>query len=367
MKSHPQIAIVGGGPAGLTAAVILSKCGLPVRLYERERSRDHRGQGGSLDLHEDGGQIALQHAGLLEAFRAIARHEDQETRSLDPRSGVQIEGPVPDGDIDRPEIDRGDLRDLLLSALPSDAVEWNRSLEQLLPAGDGRWRLSFSDGSAAVADIVIGADGAWSRVRKALTAVVPDYSGATFIEGWIDAPTAQQREFVGHGTMFAFGGPEAIFAQKNGLGRICVYAAVLRSREWIKAERERQGLRELVISMFDGWAPQFQELLIGCGAFAERPIHQLPAGFAWRHQKGLYLVGDAAHLMPPVGVGVNLAMLDAADLAMAIAQADSWQTAAEETQAAICHRAGEIAQRAVPGFKEWFSEAASRLPESSGD
>ncbi len=356
MKILPRIAIVGGGPAGLIAAIVLNNHGLPVRVFEQERSREQRTQGGSLDLHDDGGQIALRHAGLLDAFRAIARHEDQESRNIDPWSGTQLEGqPRDDENTDRPEIDRGELRDLLLNALPASAVSWSHRLAHIVGTHDERWRLIFDDGSDEVADIVIGADGAWSRVRRALTPISPEYSGVTFMEGWLDPPSIAQAAFVGHGTMFSFGGPESIFAQRNGMGRICIYAAIQRSREWIKTEAQRRDLREVVLHVFNGWAPQLRDLLDGCWGFVERPIYQLPLGFEWQHQKGLYLVGDAAHLMPPVGVGVNLAMLDASDLAISIIDGEDWQVAARNTQNEICRRGDGIMQQAIPGFQQWFS------------
>ncbi|MAY62715.1 MAG: monooxygenase [Rhizobiales bacterium] len=354
MKIRPHIAIIGGGPSGLIAAIILHKHGFPVHVFEQERSRDHRAQGGSLDLHTDGGQTALQHAGVLDEFRAIARHEDQETRNVDPWSGAPLKPFHEEGDTDRPEIDRGELRNLLLGALPESAVKWNRRLTQVDGTEDGRWRLLFEEGADAVADIVIGADGAWSQVRSALSPSVPEYSGVTFLEGWIHEPSTAQAGFVGHGTMFSFGEPEAVFAQRNGHGRICVYAAIKRSRDWISLKAERQSMRDLVLSMFDGWAPQLRDLLNGCEEYVERPIYQLPLGFEWQPQKGLYLVGDAAHLMPPVGVGVNLAMLDASDLAMAIAETENWERAAQNAQIDICRRAAEIMQQAIPGFQQWF-------------
>lgn len=356
MKTLPKIAIIGAGPSGLTAAIILNNHGFPVQVFEQERSREQRTQGGSLDLHDDGGQVALKNAGLLEAFRAIARHEDQETRNVDPWSGVPMDSFQPDGDTDRPEIDRGVLRDLLLSALPATVVSWNRRLSDIERADDGRWQLLFESGEETTANIVIGADGAWSRVRRALTATPPEYSGVTFVEGWLETPSTGQAEFVGHGTMFSFGGTEAIFAQRNGLGRICVYAAMRRSLELLKVEAERQGLRDFVLSSFEGWATPLKDLLVGCTGFVERPIYQLPLGLEWPLQQGLYLVGDSAHLMPPVGVGVNLAMLDASDLAMAIAKAHDWQIAARDMQIEIRRRAGEIMAQAIPGFQQWFSE-----------
>lgn len=355
MKRLPRIAIVGGGPAGLIAAIILNNHGLPVTVFEQEQSREQRTQGGSLDLHEDGGQIALQNAGLLDAFRAIARHEDQESRNVDPWSGGPMEAFHPEEEIDRPEIDRGDLRDLLLSALPESIVQWDHRLKLIAPIDGERWRLLFDGGGEAIADIVIGADGAWSRVRQALTPIEPEYSGVTFIEGWLNQPSAAQADLVGHGTMFSFAGTEALFAQRNGMGRICIYAAIQRTREWIRAEADRQTLRKLVLSTFEGWAPPLKDLLPQCSEFVERPIFQLPLGFEWQPQNGVYLVGDAAHLMPPVGVGVNLAMLDASDLAKAIADGQDWQIAARDAQDEICRRAREIMQQAIPGFRQWFS------------
>ena len=128
----PKIAIVGGGPAGLTAAVILHRGGHRVCVYEGELSTAHRAQGGTLDLHEDKGQIALKRAGLLDAFRAIARHEDQDERDVDPISGRAIAGTSrPDEHLDRPEIDRGVLRNLLLDALPADVVRWGSRLTHI--------------------------------------------------------------------------------------------------------------------------------------------------------------------------------------------------------------------------------------------
>lgn len=352
MHNSPQIAIIGGGPAGLTAAVILHRHGHAVRVYEAETARDQRAQGGTLDLHEDKGQIALQRAGLLEEFRAIARHEDQGSKHVDPFSGTEQPGePQEDEALDRPEIDRGALRDLLLSALPEGGMVWDHCLKSVETAEDGRHVLTFAGGSQRVADVVIGADGAWSRVRAALTDTRPAYTGVTFLEGWIESPTPAQSALVGRGSLFAFGGAEALFAQRNGQGRICVYAAVKRPQGWL---REQIGpSHQAVGRIYPHWAANLRDLLQGCPDFVERPIFNLPPGFGWAPRPGLTLIGDAAHLMPPVGLGVNLAMLDASDLALALAGAD-WPQAIRVAEDQIMARGRQALAAALPGFAAWF-------------
>ncbi len=359
MSSKPEIAIVGGGPAGLTAAVILHRGGHHVRVYERDRSAGHRAQGGTLDLHEDKGQIALKQAGLLDTFRAIARHEDQDERDVDPITGCTMAGGSrPDEQLDRPEIDRGVLRNLLLGSLPSDVVRWGSQLSHVDFSEEHQYGLVFEDGTRVEADVVIGADGAWSRVRPVLTDVQPAYTGITFLEGWIEAPAPQEAELVGRGTLFSFGGAEAIFAQRNGQGRICVYAALKRSRDWFENGIAQTGVRELVFASYAGWASSLRQLLNACSDFAERPIYTLPADFGWVSRTGITLIGDAAHLMPPVGLGVNLAMLDAAEVASSLCTESDWRSAIRYAEARIRDRARDVMPDAINGFQQWFSAQA---------
>ncbi|MHC1481501.1 FAD-dependent oxidoreductase [Frateuria aurantia] len=360
MSIKPRIAIVGGGPAGLTAAVMLHRGGFEVRVYESESSAQQRTQGGTLDLHEDSGQMALRRAGLLEAFRAIARHEDQEERLANPLTGHITTGRMgPEGEMDKPEIDRGELRKLLIDALPDDTVLWNHRLASLDSGATGMHSLVFTNGLSVEADIVIGADGAWSKIRAGLSASQPAYTGITFCEGWIDQPSAEVSELVGHGTLFCFGGEEAIFAQRNGRGRICVYAALKRSIAWFDTRLERQDLKAIVARSYETWAPNLRQLLDSCDEFVRRPIYSLPADFEWTPYKGVTLIGDAAHLMPPVGVGVNLAMLDASDVAAALCSMPDWESALRAAEIVVCERASTMMPEAISGFQSWFTAGFS--------
>jgi 2-polyprenyl-6-methoxyphenol hydroxylase-like FAD-dependent oxidoreductase len=158
---NKRIAVVGAGPAGLTAARVLQTNGIDVTVFETDASTGARDQGGTLDLHMDTGQKALDMAGLLDAFRAQARHDDQETRLLDYATAEilfeEIPGP---GEGDRPEIDRKALRDLLLAGLTPETVKWGAKFSEVVAEPDGRHRLRLADDLSESFDLVIGADGA---------------------------------------------------------------------------------------------------------------------------------------------------------------------------------------------------------------
>ncbi|WP_246795205.1 FAD-dependent oxidoreductase [Burkholderia perseverans] len=322
---HRRIAIVGGGPAGLTLARLLQMQGADVTVYERDASRAARGQGGSLDLHEDSGQLALRRAGLIERFRAQARFEGQLSRIVD-RHGIERAELRADHETrTRPEIDRGALRELLLDSLAPGTVVWDARLEQASPDPAGGWRLAFARRREAVgADLLFGCDGGGSRVRPLRTAVMPVYSGVTFVQAWLSDVDRRHPEIaarVGPGSLMALGDDRALMAQRNGNALIRVYA-VLRVAEgwharcgfdWNDAERARSAL----LDRFAGWSAALTELLARAEpGFEPWPLHHVPARQCWMPAAGVTLLGDAAHIMPPfTGRGVNLAMLDALELA----------------------------------------------------
>ncbi|WP_240164148.1 FAD-dependent oxidoreductase [Pseudomonas allii] len=95
MNTSLRIAIVGAGPGGLTLARILYRHGVTASVFERERSPLERPQGGTLDLHAESGQLALQRAGLEDAFKRIARYEDQGSRLMDQHGRLLFEAPNP--------------------------------------------------------------------------------------------------------------------------------------------------------------------------------------------------------------------------------------------------------------------------------
>ena len=310
-----RIAIAGGGLGGLTLARILHRHDIDAVVYEREPNRSARSQGGMLDLHPESGQRALAEAGLASRFRSEARPQGEEHRILDPAGRTLVHHvPQPGSFSGRPEIDRRALRDLLLDSLPTDAVVWGYRLVAAAPRSGGGWELTFDGGHRADCDVLVGADGARSVVRSLLIDAELSYV-ATLVELNIrDADRRQPdlAELVGPGNLWCMGANQILAAQRLRDGGIRVGISVRADHRDLDTYRSKRAL----LDMFDGWSPRLTALIeAGDDAPKPRRIQATPIGMRWPNRSGITLIGDAAHLMPPVGEGANQAMLDAAELA----------------------------------------------------
>lgn len=321
----PSIAIVGAGLGGLLLAQVLRMHGMAATVYEAEASPASRGQGGMLDIHHDTGQPALVAAGLAEAFRSIVHIGGEAARTLDRHGNVLLDQPD-DGHGQRPEVPRGDLRRILLDALPAGTVRWGRKLTEVFRQHDGRHALVFADSTSVAADLVVGADGAWSKVRPLLSAATPAYAGLSFVETWLhdcDNRHAASARAVGSGAMYALAPGKGIMAHREPNGVLHTYVALQKPEAWfscIDFSRPAEAAARIA-DEFIGWAPELRALITdGDVPAVLRPIQTLPAGHRWDRVPGVTLLGDAAHLMPPSGEGANLAMLDGAELARAIVE-----------------------------------------------
>jgi 2-polyprenyl-6-methoxyphenol hydroxylase-like FAD-dependent oxidoreductase len=365
MREGARIAIVGGGPGGLTLARILQTRGIEVAVFERDQNAHERPQGGTLDLHPESGQVAVHLAGLDEQFRRIARYEDQGMVRLGKAGQVLFEMKAEEGSGDRPETDRTELRQMLLDALQPGVVRWGCNLHTVRQQDNGTYVLTFEERVEGPFDLVVGADGAWSRIRPLVSDAQPKYTGVTFIEFGlddVDQKHATVAQLVGHGSMFALADSKGFIAQRNGHGHIRVYAGMRVEQGWETSHgfdaNNPQKARTWLLEQFAGWNKSLLALVEESDdRFVSRPLFMLPVGHHWDFRSGVTLLGDAAHLMSPFsGEGVNLAMTDAADLTIAISECETLDEAVQQYEAKMFARAEEAARGADEGLNKAFGD-----------
>jgi 2-polyprenyl-6-methoxyphenol hydroxylase-like FAD-dependent oxidoreductase len=351
------ITIVGAGLGGLTLARILHVHGIDVRVFEADASPAVRHQGGMLDMHKESGQTALRAAGLFDRFQELVLDQGDALRILDKTGAVRLEEP---GNGVRPEVERGALRDLLLSSLPENTIAWNHRVAEVKALDSGKYEIAFADGGTFTTDVLIGADGAWSRVRPLLSDAIPAYCGLFFAETRIfDADTRypELAAIVGNGTLLALSDEKGILAHREPNGELCAHVAFRAPEECLKTEITSGAILE----RFDDWHKDLRGLIAqGGDTLISRSIYALPVGHRWKRQPGLTLIGDAAHLMSPfAGEGANLAMRDGAELALAIAaRPDRIEEALSEYEAAMFPRSADAARESDQNLEICFSADA---------
>ncbi|MDR2234982.1 MAG: FAD-dependent monooxygenase [Chryseobacterium sp.] len=358
---NKSVAIIGGGPGGLTLARLLQLNNAEVKVYERDFNKNARVQGSPLDMHDDSGMAALREAGLLEEFKKNFRPGADKMLIVNEQAEVFYSDheSKPDEDFGnahfRPEIDRGPLRNMLLESLHPETVVWDSHFTSMEKKDEG-WLLHFKNGSSAYADLVIAADGAHSKVRPYLTDVRPAYSGILMLEGNITqakqtAPVITA--LLNGGKIMAFGKHQNLLLGQKGNGNLGFYASFRAEENWASSSGLDFSDQTQILNWFQkeypDWNSSWYELFEHAEVpFIPRPIYYMPLEQSWEIRSDLTLIGDAAHVMPPfAGEGANMAMLDALELSRYLT--DGRYSSLSD---AISHYETQMRKRASEAIKE---------------
>ncbi|WP_343303093.1 NAD(P)/FAD-dependent oxidoreductase [Chitinophaga niabensis] len=367
LLQNKEIAIVGGGPGGLTLARLLQLKGANIKVYERDLNKDARVQGSPLDLHDESGLAAITKAGLLDEFKknympgadrlTITNelgeifHSDHETKPAENFGHQHF----------RPEIDRGALRKILLASLQPGTVVWNHHFLSMEPQKEG-WLLHFKNGTTACADLVIAADGANSKIRPYITDIKLFYSGITMLEGIVVNNIPQIKSLLRGGKVMAFGNKKDILMGQKGNGEIGFYASFKAAENWAKNNGLDYTDNAQMLTWFKReyaeWSSIWYELFENAAApFIPRPIYCMPLDQTWQSLPNLTMLGDAAHVMPPfAGEGVNMAMLDALELSECLTSGEPEPIAKYETN--MRKRAAVMAKESLENGERMHAEDA---------
>lgn len=361
------IAIIGGGPCGLTLARLLECTGIDYIIFERDASSvpEPGFQGGTLDIHGNTGQEALRRAGLHGEFEKLARRDATSLLVQDWKGDYRMRFGE---ERDAPEIDRHQLRQILLDSLPSHRIRWGKAMCAI--ERDTRQRqigakdivLHFADGSTETGfRLVVGADGAWSKVRQLvsrmfamtplsqpnfnyqqITSAKPDYSGIMFIEGRLslDSPRYNAAyEMVGAGNSIAMSANAILCVQQMSDRSYRVYMGIKGPQDLTRPGGELDATnigktRAALLAptgYYGDWAEHLRDfvadaegpwrvwpwcrlnpnVLMSKADHATHKDHQNDRQDVWERSPGVALMGDAAHPASPNGEGVNQAMYDA--------------------------------------------------------
>jgi 2-polyprenyl-6-methoxyphenol hydroxylase-like FAD-dependent oxidoreductase len=357
-----KVAIVGGGPGGLTLARLLQKHGANVKVYEA-RQRDAERFEAAVDLEIEG-LAAIEHAGLTETFQENCRPNATAMRVMNSHLDTLADDDAqefkedPDSaEIEDPDrsIDMNKFQDLLLDSLQPGTVVWNSQVRALEPDGK-QWKLEFENGTAALGDVVIGADGANSKIRHYVTDQKPFFTGLVMVQGIVansETLTPRLHKLLRGRKILVISSELTLTVKSRGDGSLLFELGLKTDENWVQECGIDFSDRKQVLEWFKEkcgeWDSTWGELIINATLpLIPRPQYCMPLEQSWISKPSITLLGDAAHVMPPyVGLGVNMAVVDAFDLFLSIRQETSIPLAISNYEAEMREKSSATSRQSL--------------------
>jgi salicylate hydroxylase len=317
-----RVAVVGGGIGGLVLGIDLRARGVAVEVYEQAD-----------ELREVGAAVALSANATRELVR-LGIGDDLAAVSTPPSSlvvrhwrdgAIIVDEPM--GETYRTTfgapfygVHRVDFLRVLSEHYGAEDVRLGHRCVELRD-GAREVQLTFANGAAATADVVVGADGVHSAVRRRLTDAPPVFSGTVGYRGLVPVeglPTLPDPMPLQY---WAGPGRHLLHYSLDG-GRVVNFLAVVRVPGWEAEAWMEPCAPQDGVDAFAGWHPAVTEMVGAVDAGARWALFDHAPLERWRAGR-VVLLGDAAHAMlPHQGQGANQTIEDAATLAACLAEAD---------------------------------------------
>jgi salicylate hydroxylase len=344
-----RIAVIGGGIGGLAAAVALLREGHEVVCFERVATLREVGAGVQISPNA---AAVLHRLGLAEAVERVAvRPSAVLFRRWDDGRVVGRHGCNPEAEqrFGAPyyTFHRADLHDVLRAAVPSSAIALGSRCVGVEQSADCV-EVHFEDGARHTADVVVGADGFHSILRRRISADAPRFSGSCSFRGVVPATEVPS---AGEGaTIDLWLGPNRSgAAYPVSSGRLVTFTAVAPMGVETVSEMVADGRPEEVIAAFAGWHEDFVAILRAAKRTVVLPLYdraQLPRWVDGR----VALLGDAAHpMLPFFAQGAAQAIEDALALAVGLrgAERDSVAEGLQRYEGLRRERTEEVRRRSA--------------------
>lgn len=314
-----RVAVVGGGIAGLTVAAALGRAGLGCEVFEQARHLGEVGAGLQLSPNATG---PLRRLGLGDHLDAVGvRPVAVEMRGY--AHGRPL-GRTPLGAEAQRRygspyltVHRADLQRGLLGLLRPESIRLGRRCVAVDEEPD-QVTLRFADGSTYPADVVIGADGIRSTLRRLLLDDAPHFSGQVVYRGL--APADRLAHLVREPKVLIWLGPgQHLVCYPISAGRTASFVATTSVDDWREESWTEPGRIEDLVSAYPDWHDDAWQVLTAADSVTRWALHDRAPVKAWSRGR-ITLLGDAAHPMLPFGAqGAAQAIEDAVVLAACLA------------------------------------------------